>query len=75
MSASTTGTSLALKRLETVLFPDEIPPVSPTILIFVSCSPVSCLPPPLLTLDFDLIALNSLNVCPRTSRASGVVVS
>jgi hypothetical protein len=23
-----------LKRLETVLFPDEIPPVNPTILIF-----------------------------------------
>lgn len=32
-SASTTGMPLALKRLETVLFPDAMPPVSPTILI------------------------------------------
>jgi hypothetical protein len=33
ISASTTGMSWDLKRLETVLFPDEIPPVNPTILI------------------------------------------
>lgn len=32
-SASTIGMSWALKRLDTVLFPDEIPPVRPTILI------------------------------------------
>lgn len=32
-SASTIGMPWALKRLDTVLFPDEIPPVRPTILI------------------------------------------
>jgi hypothetical protein len=33
MSASTTGTPEDLKRLDTVLFPDAIPPVKPTNLI------------------------------------------
>jgi hypothetical protein len=33
MSASTTGMLWDLKRPEMVLFPEEIPPVSPTILI------------------------------------------
>jgi hypothetical protein len=33
MSASTTGMLRDLKRPETVLLPEEIPPVSPTILI------------------------------------------
>lgn len=33
-SASTTGIPWDLKRLETVRFPDAIPPVNPTILIF-----------------------------------------
>jgi hypothetical protein len=33
MSASTMGTPASLKRLDTVLFPDAIPPVRPTSLI------------------------------------------
>lgn len=33
MSASTTGIPWALKRLETVLFPELMPPVNPTILM------------------------------------------
>jgi hypothetical protein len=41
-SASTTGMPWDLNRLETVLFPEEIPPVSPTILIISpSCDRVS----------------------------------
>jgi hypothetical protein len=41
-SASTTGMPWDLKRLETVLFPEAIPPVSPTILILSpSCERVS----------------------------------
>jgi hypothetical protein len=34
MSASTTGTPADLKRLDTVLFPEAIPPVKPTNLIW-----------------------------------------
>ena len=40
-SASTTGMWLYLNMEETVLFPDAIPPVSPTILIFTQPFPFS----------------------------------